>query len=272
MLRSLNLLKDLPMQATDGEAGSVDGFFFDDEKWVVRYLALNMDERFGGRHVLISPVAIESPDPETGEFRVNLSREQLGSCPEFSVEEPLTREQEGHYHRYFAWPLYWGGGYSGFWGAGAYPGWLATAPVEQDPTPDVGVGAEADEAPRAESRLHIRNTDTFKGYTVLAPDGTRVGQVDDFVMDDRTWALAYVAVYTGRWLGGKRVLVPVECFDAGSWAAGKVNVTLPPETIATAPEWEPLEVIPDEYEARLHAHYGRPRYVVDSDTEARAAA
>ena len=36
MLRSLKQVKDLKIHAYDGEIGSVDYFFFDDEGWAIR--------------------------------------------------------------------------------------------------------------------------------------------------------------------------------------------------------------------------------------------
>lgn len=41
MLRSVNDLKGLSLRATDGEIGSVDQFYFDDETWTIRYLVVN---------------------------------------------------------------------------------------------------------------------------------------------------------------------------------------------------------------------------------------
>jgi len=41
MLRSINDLRGLTIRATDGEIGSVDQFFFDDERWSIRYLVVN---------------------------------------------------------------------------------------------------------------------------------------------------------------------------------------------------------------------------------------
>jgi hypothetical protein len=38
ILRSVTHLKDYVIQATDGEIGKVDQFYFDDETWAIRYL------------------------------------------------------------------------------------------------------------------------------------------------------------------------------------------------------------------------------------------
>src|SRR5947207_1719419 len=41
MLRSVHEWKGFTIQATDGEIGHVDQFFFDDEHWTIRYLVVD---------------------------------------------------------------------------------------------------------------------------------------------------------------------------------------------------------------------------------------
>ena len=56
MLTNANHLKGLVIQATDGEIGTVDQFYFDDETWAIRYLTVETGGWLGGRQVLISPI------------------------------------------------------------------------------------------------------------------------------------------------------------------------------------------------------------------------
>ncbi|MGD1095103.1 MAG: PRC-barrel domain-containing protein, partial [Bryobacteraceae bacterium] len=55
MLTNITFLKGLVVQATDGELGTVDQFYFDDETWAIRYLTVETGGWLGGRQVLISP-------------------------------------------------------------------------------------------------------------------------------------------------------------------------------------------------------------------------
>jgi len=41
MLTNAANLKGLVIRATDGEIGTVDQFYFDDEAWAIRYLTLD---------------------------------------------------------------------------------------------------------------------------------------------------------------------------------------------------------------------------------------
>jgi hypothetical protein len=42
-------LKGLVIRATDGELGTVDHFYFDDDTWAIRYLVAETGGWFGGR-------------------------------------------------------------------------------------------------------------------------------------------------------------------------------------------------------------------------------
>ena len=43
MLKNAKDLKGLEIRATDGEIGTVDQFYFDDESWAIRYLVHRTD-------------------------------------------------------------------------------------------------------------------------------------------------------------------------------------------------------------------------------------
>jgi hypothetical protein len=257
MLRSVNLLIGTHLSALDGEAGVVEECLHDDEKWVIRYLRLRTGDWLLGKTVLVSTMVVPAPR-DGGDWRVRMTREEIGRIPEAAAGQPITRDWEYRHFRFFAWPLYWSGG--NFWGGGAYPGMLPAAPVPVD-TPDLGEGlqedAEAETQRVNESHLHAAGE--LRGHTVLAPDGD-VGEVDDILFDDATWAITYLAVSTGGWLGNKKVLVPVDDFELDTWADGKVNVSVTRSAIENAPEWQPLEPITAEYEQLLQEHYGEPRH------------
>jgi hypothetical protein len=49
-------MKSLTIHATDGEIGSIEAFYFDDEKWTIRYLVVKTGAWLSKRQVLISPI------------------------------------------------------------------------------------------------------------------------------------------------------------------------------------------------------------------------
>ena len=49
MLRNLNSLLGHAIHATDGEIGKIDDFYFDDARWVVRYVVVDTGTWLTGR-------------------------------------------------------------------------------------------------------------------------------------------------------------------------------------------------------------------------------
>jgi sporulation protein YlmC with PRC-barrel domain len=84
-VRMLHKVRDLQgdaILAEDGEVGSVDDLYFDDEGWDVRYLVVNTRRWIPGRKILVSPIAIDRERPlADGDIRVELTRAQIARCP-----------------------------------------------------------------------------------------------------------------------------------------------------------------------------------------------
>lgn len=82
MLHKAKDLQGDAIHAEDGEVGSVDDLYFNDEDWDVRYLVVNTLRWIPGRKYLVSPIAIDRERPlEAGDIRVELTREQISRCP-----------------------------------------------------------------------------------------------------------------------------------------------------------------------------------------------
>jgi hypothetical protein len=91
----------------------------------------------------------------------------------------------------------------------------------------------------------------------------KVGHVEDFIIDDETWAIRYLIVDTHNWWPGKKVLVSPQWIERVSWSERKVFVNLCRETIKQSPEYKE-ELLPTrDYEIGLHGHYNRKGYWVD---------
>jgi sporulation protein YlmC with PRC-barrel domain len=91
MLHKVRDLQGDAIHAEDGEVGSVDDLYFDDEGWDVRYLVVNTRRWIPGRKYLVSPIAIDRERPlDEGDIRVELTRAQIARCP--------TAADEAHLH------------------------------------------------------------------------------------------------------------------------------------------------------------------------------
>jgi hypothetical protein len=251
MMRSLLDLERYTVAAIDGDIGNVVNFLIDDERWTVRYLVVDTAGHLDGRQVLISPISFGGINWKTRRFELKLTGDKVNRSPGIDTALPVSRQRERDFHRYYGYPVYWGD--SGLWGMGAYPGVLETGPWVEP------AGLEAETLGDA----HLRSANDVRGYHIQGSDGA-IGHVEDFVVDDETWALRYLAIDTRNWWFGKKVLVAPAWATRVSWGEHKVHVALSRQVIKDSPEWNGSLDINRDYETRLHAHYGRPAYWQDN--------
>src|SRR3954469_10051328 len=89
------------MAALDGESGSVNDIYFDDQTWNVRYLVVDTGKWAAGQKAPVAPEAIVKPWHHEAVIRVNLTMEQVRSLPaaEPSRDSGLRSANEmGGYH------------------------------------------------------------------------------------------------------------------------------------------------------------------------------
>ena len=109
---------------------------------------------------------------------------------------------------------------------------------------------------------HLRSTHAVTGYHIHAKDGD-IGHVEDFVIDDETWAIRYLVIDTKNWWPGKSVLVSPSWIQRVSWDESKVFVNLTRESIKRSPEYSEETLLTRDYETGLHSHYQYPGYWVE---------
>ena len=109
---------------------------------------------------------------------------------------------------------------------------------------------------------HLRSTHDVDGHHIQATDG-EIGHVEDFIVDDETWAIRYLIIDTQNWWPGKKVLISPKWIERVSWPESKVFVDLTCEAIKRSPEYLEESLPTRDYETRLHRHYNREGYWVD---------
>jgi PRC-barrel domain len=274
MLRSANGLEGFTIGATDGTIGQVDDLYFDDQSWTVRYLVVDTGGWLAGRKVLVSPISIRHTDWANETVHVSLTKSQIETGPGIETDQPVSRQHEMEYYRYYGYPYYWEGPYR--WGAESWPsGVLAGTPAEAERGPGVPPGVTpgtpaqaAHETPwwtqetRAEGDPHLHSTSEVGEYYIHATDGD-IGHVEDFLVDDQAWAIRYLIADTANWWPGKRVLISPEWISRVDWREAKVFVDMTRGQIKNSPEYDPSVPVEREYEGRLYEHYRRPHYWSD---------
>lgn len=243
MLHILSALKRMPIGAVDGEIGHVTDIYFDDREWTLRYLVVNPGSWLTGRRVLISPWAIRDVNWQAERVDVALTREQVRSSPEMDTDKPVSRQYETAYSDYYGYPYYWTGPFA--WGPLPIPKEGATA----DPTQQV------ERRDTKQGDPHLRSANEVDRYHIEAVNGS-IGHVDDFILDDASWALRYFVVDTRNWLPGRRVLISTDWVDRVSWEERKAYVALTRDEVRNSPEYDPASFTEAEEDV-LYRHYGR---------------
>ena len=203
-----------------------------------------------GRKVLISPHAIERLDPEQRLKEVALTQQQIKDAPVVGTDKPVSRKQEVRYHDHCGYPCYWAG--AGLWEVGAYP----TA-AGAFPPPAAATDRDVSRAAKTGRRVadpHLRSSAEMRGCDIEATDGS-IGQIDDFLFDDRSWQIRFVVVDTGSWLPGRMVLVSPQWISELDWIEQRAKVKLPREAVRASPADQPRTQLSDEETQKVQRHF-----------------
>lgn len=254
MLRSIKDLHGCTVRASDGDIGSINQVYFDDEAWGIRYLLVDTGDWLHDRQVLVSPYALKHVDWSSNTVHVNLTRQQVRDSPTLDTHKPVSRQHEIEYLRYYSYPTYWGG--PNLWGMGAWPAFDTVAPELTAPAP----ARPTLHTNRALPDVHLRSTDEVRGYHIEAIDGT-IGHVSGFIFDDRAWVMRYLLVDTRNWWpGAKEVLIATRWIELIDWFAATVSTSLTRDAIQRSPAYDDSIPVHRSYEVALHEFYNREGY------------
>jgi uncharacterized protein YrrD len=199
------------MIATDGAIGRITDMYFDEEKWVIRYLVVNTGDWLQRRKVLISPYAVRFIDLPSQMVILNLTRRQVAGSPAVGDSAVPSRQLEEAYCRYYGYPEYWP--YATNWPMGAMP--VVSSELRVRPPAPLRVsGADAASQPEWLGKLH--SCRSVGGFQVEARDGM-LGSVEDLLFDEETWAVRHLLVATVKWLPGRRIRLAPEWLRRVSW-------------------------------------------------------
>jgi uncharacterized protein YrrD len=244
MLVRVKALEGYKLGSLNGDIGKVKEFYFDDKYWTIRYLVADTGNWLTGRQVLISPYALVRVLKEEEEISINLTRDQIEKSPALASDKPVSKQFEGAYYGYYGWPMYWGGPY--MWGAEPY---LARDRKQQLEAASIKESWDP----------NLRSTREVTGYHIQASDG-KIGHVEDFIIDDETWAIRYLVIDTQNWWPGEKLLVSTRWIDRVSWSEQTVLIDLTQEVIRHSPKYSEDALLTRDYEDELHRHYHRRGY------------
>lgn len=218
MLNRLRVHRGCHVHATDGYIGIVEDFYFDDMRWELRYLVVNVGKFPLGRKVLISPVAITAFDPAAQVVSLKHTVTEIKNSPEIDVDKPVYRQLEEQLVNYYSWVTHW-------------------VPQADLPAPD--------SRPAPTGDTHLRSLNNVCKYTVMAFDG-RVGSIADFVLESNDWHIPLVILDTANFLLANKVVLPSSHFKGIRVEDREISIDLYKGDVAKAPRLDPAQPL-EEY-------------------------
>jgi sporulation protein YlmC with PRC-barrel domain len=105
-LRSIAAVTGCHIHASDGHIGHIADFLVDSASWTIHYLIVDTRNWWPGRHVLISPHAVQDISYLEHEIRLTVSKERVMSSPVWEPSAIIERAFQQRLHRHYAWPGY----------------------------------------------------------------------------------------------------------------------------------------------------------------------
>jgi hypothetical protein len=230
MLHLASKVRGATVQATDGDIGTVEDFYFEPSTWAVRYLVVDTGNWLSGRRVVLSPMSVRGAWGMQG-VPVSLTRDQVRDSPSLDLSHPPSRHGESEILGYYGYPAYWG--MPSIWGMHDSPGALVMAPVDHVPSPQ--------EAPPVDPEGRgLRSTTAITGYHIQAVDA-EIGHVDDFLIGEDSWRIRYLRVDTSNWIGGRSVVLTTDSLEWIDEQAGKLHVGVTRDEVKRGPSLDSME-------------------------------
>lgn len=250
MLRRLEKMVGFKVEGTDGEVGKANGFYFDDQEWMIRYFVVETGPWLASKLVLISPACAGAPDWQSARLPVELTKKQVADSPDIDLHKPVSQQQFEALHDYYGWPSYWGEGPAwemGYW----VPLPIAPEKKEEKSTSE----AQAGQTEKPKDDPHLRSVSEVTGYHIQATDGD-IGHVVDFFADEATWRIEYLLVDTRNLLPGRHVIISPRWISEVNWEEGKVHVNVTREKVKNSPRFDTLpDIFTRDEEIGLHDHF-----------------
>ncbi|MBF0564134.1 MAG: hypothetical protein HQK89_02715 [Nitrospirae bacterium] len=245
MLRSVKSFHKYHVKAGDTQVGRIYDLLFESADWVVRYIVVEIHTWDTEKYVLLTPADFTRLDVEAEAIVTTLTKNEVYGMPELSERPPVSLRYQTRLHDNIDLPQYWPA-----YGYYHIPPHGDLAEVSQR------VSAEI----LREGDTNLWSARQITGYHVQAINGGE-GRIEDLIMDDDNWSIIDVAIDIGKWLPGKKVIVPPAYVKEIRWDEETVYFDMSIQSIGESTEYDPSAPInvKEECKVKVYDYLGRPR-------------
>ncbi len=244
MLRKANDLRHCGIVTRDGMAGEIEDFYFDDVGWKIRYFVITTHVWGTRQLLLVPPASMHEKDAEPRHFAADLSSAEVLASPMAEADPPVYVQRETQRERAETLLPLFGVEFT-----------RSLTEAERDfYAAEAAIRAGRSGEYRSLPDPHLRSINHVLGYRAAATDGV-AGRITEFLLDSRTWNIAYAVVEPFPIGSGRQVLIGPECLARISWRDGLVFLALSRDAVASAPQYDPARPLTLDYAERIHEAY-----------------
>jgi len=250
MLWNASSLNGFSIEASDGTIGKVADLLFDDSNFNIRWLVVETGGWFSSKKVILPVSNLGKPNRELRVFPVNLTKQMVKDSPDLDFDAPVSRQIEARSLNYYGWEPYMGGA--------LFPMSNAVA-ASMLPHEEMQLTPQEREIHHAKDRgdPHLRSAVNTTGYHLHAKDG-EIGHILDFLVDDQTWSIRYIAVDNNNWWPGKISLILPRSIGGINWLDKMVFLTVDRQKVKDAPEYHASITVDGAYDEKFANYYYPP--------------
>jgi hypothetical protein len=105
-LRSVAAISSYRIQANDGNIGHVEDFLMSEDDFGIRYLIVDTRDWLPGKHVLVSPYAVQDISWADQKICLNIDRDTVKAAPPWKHGNRVDTPYEKQLHSHYGWPGY----------------------------------------------------------------------------------------------------------------------------------------------------------------------
>ncbi|MBD3636241.1 MAG: PRC-barrel domain-containing protein [Crocinitomicaceae bacterium] len=240
------------VKTKDGKEGHVVDFLFDEEKWKIRYLEVDMGGLFTNQRVLV-PIELVSAGNWIDEvFKLSVTSKKLKKMPSIQSQQTVSRAMEAELAKHFKTEEYWG---RRFIPSMAPPSMgvpkMVFEPLQSGRVPDKTVKED-------DIQTNLRSFKEIQGYDVFTTSG-KVGKVEDILIESKNMEIISIIIRAKYGLDySKSVIIATNWLKEISYVEQRIRISLHTDEVLSSPKFEESAPVNEKEVVKKFDYTGKP--------------